>query len=168
VGWRLAALAWYLNVLAHNQLAIPGEDVRSTMTRCRDEVSLADPSCALVHYVHARLDPPPRDARYWLEMLLAYGPPSFADPIAIELASDDCMRAPERIQAALLRLAASWANEPCRLITLAAPARCLLSQYPQASAALQPLANPSADLATSCEAELRPPPRRPSSDGAFD
>ncbi len=154
VDWRLAALAWYLNVLASNQHAIPRVDLRRTMTHCRDEVSLADASCALVHYVHARLDPTPPDAHYWLEELLTHGPPSFADQMALELANDDCMDEPERAQAALLRLAVAWADAPCQSLTLVGPARCLLNRYPQASAALQPVAKPGADIETRCDAEL--------------
>ena len=154
VDWRLAALAWYLNVLASNQHAIPRADLRRIMARCRAEVSLSNPSCALVHYVHARLDPTPPDAHYWLEELLIHGPPSFADQIVIELASGDCMQEPERAQDALLRLAVAWADAPCRRLTLVGPARCLLNRYPQANAALQPVARPGADIHTRCEAEL--------------
>jgi serine/threonine protein kinase len=154
VDWRLAALTWYLNVLASNQQAIPRAALRRTMTRCHDEVSLAEASCGLVHYVHTQLDPTPPDARYWLEELLIHGPPSFADQIAIELASDDCMHEPARAQAALLRLAVRWADAPCRRLMLVGPARCLLSRYPQASAALQPVANPGDDIEMRCEAEL--------------
>jgi WD40 repeat protein/serine/threonine protein kinase len=166
VGWRLAALAWYLNVLAHNQQAIPVADLQRTMTHCRDEVSLADTSCALVHYVHARLDPAPPDARVWLERLLTHGPPSFADPIAIELAGDDCMHEPARLQAALLHLAGRWAQESCRRLTLAGPARCLLDRYPQASPALQPIAHPGTELEARCEAgpHASSPSERSSSD----
>jgi hypothetical protein len=154
VGWRLAALAWYLNVLARNQQVIPPMDVRSTMTRCRQEVSLADPSCALVHYVYAQLDPTPPDARHWLDELLAHGPPELADPVVIELADDDCLHEPARAEAALLRLAARWAHAPCQRVTLIGAATCLLTRYPQASVDLRPVAHPGEDAMASCPADL--------------
>ncbi len=155
VGWRLATLAWYLNVLARNQQAISLPDLRRTMTRCRHEASLADVSCALAHYVYARLEPAPPDARYWLERLRDDGPRRFADPVTIELAADDCTSEPARAEAAVLHLAARWAETPCRLVSLVGPAACLLTRYPQASAALQPLAYPGDDILWSA-ASARP------------
>jgi serine/threonine protein kinase len=149
VGWRLATLSWYLNVLARNQQAIFLPDLRRTMTRCRHEASLADASCALAHYVYARLEPAPPDARYWLESLRDQGPRRFADPVTIELAADDCTRDPARAEATVLRLAARWARTPCRLVSLVGPAACLLARYPQASAALQPIAYPGDDILSS-------------------
>jgi hypothetical protein len=154
VGWRLATLAWYLNVLARNQQVIPPVDVRSSMARCRQEVSLADPSCALVHYVFAQLDPTPPDARHWLEELLAHGPPDFADPIVIELAAADCLHESTRAEIALLRLATRWAHAPCQRLTLIGVATCLLTQHPQASEDLRPVAYPGEDVMAPCEADL--------------
>jgi hypothetical protein len=146
VGWRLATLAWYLNVLARNQQAISLPDLRRAMTRCRHEVSLAEPSCALAHYVYAQLEPTPPDARYWLESLRVKGPRSFADPVTIALAADDCLHDPARAEATVLRLAARWAKTPCRLVSLIGPAACLLTRHPRASQALQPIAYPGEDI----------------------
>jgi serine/threonine protein kinase len=154
VGWRLATLAWYLNVLARNEQEIPPADLRSTMARCRQEVSLAEVACALAHYVHAQLDPTPPDARHWLEELLAHGPPAFGDLVIIELAEDDCMHEPERAHAALLRLASRWSDAPCRLVTLVGPAACLLTRYPAGAETLQPIAYPGEDVMAQCAADL--------------
>jgi hypothetical protein len=96
----------------------------------------------------------PPDARYWLQELLIHGPPNFADPVAIELADEDCMYDAERAEAALLRLAARWAHAPCRRLTLIGPARCLLTRYPHASKALEPIAYPQKDISAQCEAGL--------------
>ena len=161
VGWRLAALAWYLNMLARNQQAISPADVGRNMMHCRQEVSLADTTCALIHYIYAQLDPTPPDARYWLQELLIHGPPSFADPVAIELAEDDCMHDAERVEAALLHLAARWEHTPCRRLTLIGPAKCLLTRYPHASTALQPVAYPQQDIRAQCEADFIAEPVEP-------
>jgi serine/threonine protein kinase len=154
VSWRLAALAWYLNVLARNPQAIPPADLRQTMTRCRQEATIADISCALAHYVHTQLDPTPPDAAHWLQELLAHGPPAFADLVVLELASDDCTRDAERAQAAVLHLAARWSHAPCHRVTLIGPAACLLTRYRDASETLQPIAYPDDELMDLCPDDL--------------
>jgi hypothetical protein len=142
VGWRLATLAWYLNVLGRNQDVIPPRDIRSTMGRCRETVSIGDVSCALAHYVYAQLEPTPPDARRWLEELQAHGPQAFKELAEVELAEDDCMHEPERAQATLLRLAARWADDPCRRVALIGAATCLLTRVPRSHPDVRRLAYP--------------------------
>lgn len=157
VGWRMAALAWYLAVLAGDQAVLAPRLVRGTMQRCRQEATLADVYCALAHYIYVQLEPTPPDARSWLDELLARGPAWFHDSVALELAAQDCSAAPERARAAIMHLAAAWEHLPCHRLALIGPASCLVLQHGDAAAA-EPLARiafPSDAETATCTATMR-------------
>jgi hypothetical protein len=157
VGWRIAALAWYLAVLAGDHATLSPRLVRDVMQRCRQEVTLADAYCALAHYVYAQLEPSPPDARAWLEELLAHGPAWFRDSLLLEIAARDCSANPAGAATLLVRLAAAWEHMPCRQVALIGVASCLLARRDPSGDAehLRSIAYPPEERIAQCPAAVR-------------